>query len=151
VRERQGLAYTVFAEVNSFVDTGIFEAYAGVNLDKTEQALDSVLHELELIRAKPVGASELRKAQQQLRAGLEMSLENNASIADRIGLQMVLLGRVKTVDEMIAKIEAVTVEDVQRVARDMLAPEKLRFALIAPEPEAAAVHFKNMMAAKEKA
>jgi predicted Zn-dependent peptidase len=151
VRERQGLAYTVFAEVNSFVDTGLFEAYAGVNLDKIEQALDSVLHELELIRREPVKASELSKAKEQLTAGLAMSLENNASIADRIGLQLVLLGRVKSIDEMMAAIEAVTIDDVQRVAREMLAPEKLRFAIVAPDPEAAAEHFKESVSQKEKA
>jgi predicted Zn-dependent peptidase len=149
VRERQGLAYTVFAEVNSFVDTGLFEAYAGVNLDKIEQALDSVMHELDLVRREPVKAAELRKAQQQLRAGLEMSLENNASIADRIGLQLVLLGRVKSIDEMIAKIEGVTIEDVQQAARDLLDPDKLRFGIIAPEPEAAARHFRSLVTHKE--
>jgi predicted Zn-dependent peptidase len=148
VRERQGLAYTVFAEVNSFVDTGLFEAYAGVNLDKIEQALDSVLHELELIRQEPVAEAELRKAQQQLRAGLEMSLENNASIADRIGLQMVLLGRVKTIDEMIESIEAVTIADVQRVAEKMLAPQQLRLAIIAPEPMPVAVHFEKRLSSQ---
>jgi predicted Zn-dependent peptidase len=150
VRERQGLAYTVFAEVNSYVDTGLFEAYAGVNLDKIEQALDSVLHELELVRLEPVLEAELRKAKQQLRAGLEMSLESNASIADRMGLQMVLLDRVKSVDEIIASIEKVTAEDVQRVAGDMLAPSQLRFAIIAPEPDAAAKHFKEAITHKEK-
>ncbi|MDB5179053.1 MAG: processing protease [Patescibacteria group bacterium] len=152
VRERQGLAYTVYSEVNSYVDTGLFEAYAGVNLDKTVQALDSVLHELELIRQEPVAEVELRKAQQQLTAGLEMSLENNASIADRIALQLVLQGRVEPIDETIAKIEAVTVADVRRVAGEMLAPERLRFAIIAPEPDKTAEHFKNKLAvtAKEK-
>lgn len=150
VREEQGLAYTVFSEVNSFVDTGLFEAYAGVNLDKTDQALDAVLHELERIRLEPVSDSELKKAQQQITAGLEMSLENNASIADRIGLQLVLLGRVKPIDEIIAGIEAVTVQDVQRVAGVMLAPEQLRFAIIAPNPDAAADHFKEAMMIKEK-
>jgi predicted Zn-dependent peptidase len=150
VRERQGLAYTVFSDVNSFVDTGLFEAYAGVNLDKTVKALDSVLHELELIRREPVAPSELDKAQQQLIAGLEMSLESNASIADRIGLQLVLLGRVKPIDEIIAGIEAVTVADVQRVAAEMLAPKHLRFAIIAPQPELAANYFKEAIMSKEK-
>ncbi len=141
VRERQGLAYTVFAEVNPFVDTGLFEAYAGVNLDKIQQALDSVLHELALIRTELVGEAELQKAKQQLTAGLEMSLESNGSVADRIGSQLVLLGKVKPIEETIAGIEAVTAEDVLRVAKAMLAPEQLRFAIIAPEPEAAAKHF----------
>jgi predicted Zn-dependent peptidase len=150
VREKQGLAYTVYSEVNSYVDTGLFEAYAGVNLDKIEQAMDSVLHELELIRREAVGISELRKAQQQLRAGLEMSLENNAAIADRMGAQLVLLGRVKPIDEIIAGIEAVTVDDVRRVAGEMLAPDRLRMAVIAPKPETAAEHFKKKVTMKEK-
>jgi predicted Zn-dependent peptidase len=96
-----------------------------------------------------VSEAELHKAQQQLTAGLEMSLESNASIADRIGLQLVLLGRVKPIDEIIAAIEAVTVADVQRVSRAMLAPERLRFAIIAPEPDAVARHFKEQVMAKE--
>jgi len=149
VRERQGLAYSIFAEVNSFVDTGLFEVYAGVNLDKTVLALDSVLHELDLIRHETASDTELNKAKQQLTAGLEMSLENNASIADRLGLQLVLMGRVKPIDEIIAGIEAVTAADVRRVAEDMLAPEHLRFAIIAPDPEITANHFKEYMMSKE--
>lgn len=150
VREKQGLAYTVFSEVNSYVDTGMFEAYAGVNIDKTEQALDSVLHELELIRHERVRSSELNKAKQQLRAGIEMSLENNANVADRIGLQTVLIGRMKTIDEMIDSVEAVTAQDVQRVADTMLAPENLRFAIIAPEPKDVIAHFEERVNVKEK-
>ncbi len=150
VRERQGLAYTVFAEVNSYVDTGMFETYAGVNIEKTQQALDSVLHELETIRREPVKESELRKAKQQLRAGLEMSLENNANVADRIGLQTILLGRAKTIDEMIKSIELVSAEDVKRVARVMLAPDRLRFAIITPEPDEVVNHFKDVVTVKEK-
>jgi predicted Zn-dependent peptidase len=149
VRERQGLAYVVYADVNSYVDTGLFETYAGVNLDKTEQALDSVLHELELIRVEPVSEAELHKAQQQLRAGLEMSLESNAAIADRLGTQMILLDRLKPIDETIAGIEAVTVQDVQRVARDMLAPAGLRLAVIAPEPDKLVRHFEDKLIMKE--
>ncbi len=142
VRERQGLAYTVYAEANSFVDTGLFEAYAGVNLDKIKQALDAVLHELEMIRHENVSEAELAKAKQQLIAGLEMSLESNSSIADRMGLQMVLLGRVIPIDEIIAGIEAVKVADVKRVAAKMLAPDQLRLAIIAPKPATVAKHFK---------
>jgi predicted Zn-dependent peptidase len=59
VRERQGLAYTVYCDINNYVDTGIFHAYAGVNLDKIDQAVTSVLHELELICQEPVSESEL--------------------------------------------------------------------------------------------
>ncbi|HSX02362.1 MAG TPA: pitrilysin family protein [Candidatus Saccharimonadia bacterium] len=149
VRERQGLAYTVFAETNNYVDTGVFHAYAGVNLDKVPQALDAVMHELELVRREPVAEAELRKAQQQIRAGIEMGLESNGTVADSLATQLVLLGRVKSVEQAIAEVEAVTVADVQRVAHEMLAPERLRFAIIAPEPEAAAEHFRSLVSKKE--
>lgn len=150
VRERQGLAYTVYSDLNNYVDTGMFHAYAGVNLDKVEQAVASVLHELERVRDEPVSEAELHKAQQQLRAGLEMSLESNGSVAERLGVQLMLTGKVKSVDDTIAEIEAVTVADVQRVAQEMLAPRGLRFAIIAPEPEAAAEHFKDIVTAKKE-
>ena len=149
VRERQGLAYNVFAETNSYVDAGLFEAYAGVTIEKTNQALESVLHELELIRQEPVGQAELDKAKQQLIAGLEMSLESNSNVADRIGTQLVLLGKTISVDEAIAEVEAVTPDDVLRVAQAMLAPANLRFAIIAPEPQAAADHFASLVTGKE--
>jgi predicted Zn-dependent peptidase len=149
VRERQGLAYTVYAEVNNYVDTGIFHVYAGVNLDKIDQAVTSIMHELEQVRLEPVSEAELHKAQQQLRAGLEMSLESNGSVADRIGTQLLLLGEVKSVDDTIAEIEAVTIADVQRVAKKMLAPDRLRFSIISPEPDAAAKHFEQLINNKE--
>lgn len=145
VRERQGLAYTVYSEINNYIDTGIFQAYAGVNLDKIDQALSSVLHELRAICEQDVSAAELAKAKQQLIAGLEMSLESNNAVADRLGSQLVLTGEVKPVDQVIAEIEAVTIADVRRVAIALLEPANLRFAIIAPEPEQAAEHFKSIV------
>jgi predicted Zn-dependent peptidase len=99
---------------------------------------------------EPVAKPELDKAKQQLIAGLEMSLESNSSIADRLGLQMILLGRMKSTDEIIEGIESVTVADVRRVAGKMLAPDRLRFAIIAPNPESVAEHFKESIMVKEK-
>ncbi|HSX00732.1 MAG TPA: pitrilysin family protein [Candidatus Saccharimonas sp.] len=150
VRERQGLAYTVYSEINNYTDTGIFHAYAGVTLEKVPEAIRSVLDELERIREEAVGEAELRKAKQQLRAGLEMGLESNGAVADRIGTQLLLLGRAKTVEEMLAELEAVTSADVQRVAQAMLAPERLRLAIIAPEPGPAAAEFEKLVTKKQE-
>jgi predicted Zn-dependent peptidase len=148
VRERQGLAYTVYSDLNNYVDTGIFHAYAGVNLDKIDQAVESVLAELANIRLEPVAAAELDKAKQQLEASLDMSLESNSAIAERIGTQLILTGRVKTIEEIMATYEQVTLDDIQRVAGELLAPDKLRFAIIAPEPDGPAERFKQLVAGK---
>jgi predicted Zn-dependent peptidase len=149
VRERQGLAYSVYAEVSNYVDTGIFQAYAGVSIEKTSEAITAVLHELARMRQEPVGEAELRKAQQQLRAGLEMSLESNGAVAERLGTQLLLQGRAQSVEEIIAELEAVTPADVQRVAQVLLAPDQLRMSIIAPAPEAAAKHFETIVMEKE--
>ncbi len=145
VRERQGLAYTVYTDIGNYVDTGIFTTYVGANLDKTDQALTSVLHELERICREPVAPSELAKAKQQLQAGLEMSLESNSSVAERNGQELLLQGHLRSVDDLIAEIESVSAEEVQRVASEMLAPEKLRLGVIAPNPEGVAEHFASII------
>ncbi len=146
VRERQGLAYSIFSDISNFVDTGIFSVYAGVNLDKIDLAVTSILHELTSVATEKVSDAELNKAKQQLIAGLEMSQESNSNIADTLGTQIILLGKYQSIDERIAEIKAVTAEDVLAVAAEMLAPEGLRFALIGPNPEAAASHFEAAVA-----
>ena len=147
VRERQGLAYSIFSDVANFVDTGIFSVYAGVNLDKIDQAVTSVLYELNDVATNLVTDAELAKAKQQMIAGLEMSQESNSNVADSIGTQIVLLGKYRSVDEKIAEIKAVTAEEVLAVAAEMLDLQGLRFALIAPEPKPAAEHFKAAVSA----
>lgn len=148
VRERQGLAYHIFSETSNFVDTGMFEVYAGVTLDKVNQAIESVLEELTRIRLEPIELAELKKGQEQLSAAIELSQESNSSVADRMGVHLALHGEVKPVDEMVNEIQAVTASDVQRVAREVLAPDNLRFAVIAPEPFAAADCFKQLVKRK---
>jgi predicted Zn-dependent peptidase len=150
VRERQGLAYTVYADHGSYSDTGIFCAYAGVGLDKADRALDSVLDELDKIRAEPVRAAELNKAKQQLKAGLEMGLESNMAVADRLANQLLFLGRLKSLKDIIAEIDSVTAQDVQRIAIEMLAPGNLRLAIIAPNPDSTAARFREIVAKKVK-
>jgi predicted Zn-dependent peptidase len=114
-----------------------------VNLDKIDQAVTSVLHELRSVATELVSDAELAKAKQQLIAGLEMGQESNTNIADSIGTQIMLLGEYISIDDRIAEIRAVTAEEVLEVASEMLETKGLRLALIAPEPEAAAEHFRK--------
>lgn len=146
VRERKGLAYSVYANISNFLDSGIFEAYAGVNLDKMELALEAVLDELLSIQSEPVSELELAKAKNQLRGGLEMAMEANNNVADRIGTQLVLLNRVQSVEDELAAIEAVTVADVARVAKKMLDPANLRLGIIAPAASKATKKFESLLA-----
>ena len=97
VRERQGLAYSISCDMACYVDTGLHEIYAGVNLDKTEQALDSIWEKLKRLRNELVDRKELRKAKEQLCAALEMDAENNLNVAEELGLQLVLYDEIKSI------------------------------------------------------
>jgi predicted Zn-dependent peptidase len=145
VRERQGLAYTVTSETASFADTGLIDVYAGVNLDKMDLALESVMHELARICIEPVPAAELAKSKEQLSAVLEMAAESNLGVAERNGVQLVLHDRVKPVDEAVEEIQSVTADEVMEVAAEILSPDKLRLAVIAPEPDKLTDRFRDLV------
>jgi predicted Zn-dependent peptidase len=123
----------------------LFSVYAGVNLEKTSQAIESILRELERIRTEPVMPSELDKIKNKMSGGLQMALENTYAIADRTGTRLLLLDQIKTPEETLEEISAVTAEDVQRVASELLQPKRLRLAIIAPDPSSAANTFRDII------
>lgn len=144
VRERKGLAYSINAGQESYVDTGEFEVYAGVNLEKQADAIAAIIEELQLIGREPVGEDELNKAKNQIRGGLQMAMESNSSVADRLATQQTLMGKVRSVEETLEEIEAVTAADIMRVSAEMLEPKRLRLGLITPEPDAAVATFEQL-------
>jgi predicted Zn-dependent peptidase len=145
VRERKGLAYAVGASQESFVDTGALEVYAGVNVAKTNDAIGAILEELQLIAKEPVGEAELAKAKHQMQGSLQMSMESNSAVADRLSSELAILGKIQSVEEIIAEIEAVTVRDVQRVAQQLFGLDRLRLGIISPEADSATKHFEQLI------
>jgi len=136
VRERRGLAYYVFCGNTSYADAGTLAAQAGVDLNRIEESIETIVGELRRIVAEPVPAEELEKARSYAKGRFVLGLESpHATIM--FGLRRELLeGRAAEPDEVLAGLDAVTVDDVQRVATDLLAGD-LRLALIGPfeEPE----------------
>lgn len=149
VRERQGLVYHIYADYNNLVDTGEFSVYAGINLDKVDKAIHSIMKELFRLSREPVPAAELDKVKNKISGGLQMALENTFAVADRMGTRLLLLDQVKTPDQTLAEIQAVTPEDVQRVASDLFRPERLRMAVIAPDTQPAESAFNDMLAQEQ--
>ncbi len=143
LRERQGLAYSVFSDYNGFVDTGAFSVYAGVSPENVEQAMQVIMSELARLKNEPVGITELTKVKHKLAGGLQLALESTSAIADRVGSRMILLNEIKLPDETIAEIEAVTAEDVMKVANELFTRDKLRLATIAPDTKRARVAFEQ--------
>jgi len=145
VRERKGLAYDIGAGRQNFIDTGLFEVYAAVNSEKTTHAIEAVMEELAIIQQELVPDDELSKAKHKLKGGLEMAMESNGSVADRFGTQLLLVGKIRSVEQAIAKFERVTSRDVQRVAREILAPAKLRMAIVAADGTNAKLKFEEII------
>jgi len=132
IREKRGLAYYVKASNYSDLDEGCFLTHAGINNNKVEEAIKEILNQYRLIKNKKVSIKELRKAKDHIKGRAILGLESSDDLASFYGNQELFENKILTLDEKLAKIEAVTVEDVQRVAKDIFRPEKLNLALIGP-------------------
>jgi predicted Zn-dependent peptidase len=132
VRERRGLAYYIFGHNMGYTDTGTLFAQGGVDIQRIDEAVQTIVAEFGRIAAEPVEADELEKARNFAKGRLVLSLEDPKGMI-MFGLRSeVLEGTTREPDEVIAGLEAVTLEDIQRVAQDLIRDEGLNFALIGP-------------------
>jgi len=138
IRENRGLAYAVGSYPRFFRDTGLWVVYASVAPPKTADTLRAMLDELHKLKVIPVPSQELEEAKQFAKGGLLLSLESTANYAMLLGEHQLLVGDLITPDDIRARIDAVTAEDIQRVACDLLKPERLNLAVIGPTSDEAA-------------
>ena len=132
VRERRGLAYYVFAANHSYTDAGSLYSQAGVDIERADEAVETIVTELKRIADEPVPEDELEKAKNVAKGRFVLQLESPHALVT-FGLRREILeGEATEPDEVIASIEAVTVEDVQRVAQDVIGSGGLNLALIGP-------------------
>ncbi len=132
VREERGLAYDIGSGLVDYADAGALEVSAGVDPEGLPEALAAILAELDRLRIEDVPADELSKAKRYLAGGLELRMEETRHVASWIGGQEALHDRVLTVDEALAAIDAITSDDVRRVANDLVVDSGLRLAVVAP-------------------
>jgi predicted Zn-dependent peptidase len=136
VRERRGLAYYVFATNHSYTDAGSLYSQAGVDIERIDEAIETIGAELRKIAAEPVPEDELRKAKNFTKGRFVLQIESPHGLI-MFGLRReVLESRAAEPEEVLAGLEAVTAEDVQRVARELIADDALRLAVIGPFEDA---------------
>jgi predicted Zn-dependent peptidase len=132
VRERRGLAYYVYALNHSYVDAGSLYSQAGVDVQRVDEAVETIARELRRIAAEPVGPEELEKSRSLAKGRFILQLENPQGLI-LFGLRReVLEGRAAEPKDVIDGLNAVTAEDVQRVAQDVIGRNGLHLALIGP-------------------
>lgn len=117
VREKRGLVYSVYCFTNSHTKNGLFGIYAGTSGDELDNLIPVVVDEIKKVVQEKVSPKELERAKVQLKASMLMALESSSSSAELIARQMLLYNRVIPTDEIISRIEDVTLDDIQSAAQ----------------------------------
>ena len=145
VRERRGLGYYVNAGSTAYMDAGTFYATAGVDVARVDEAITTILGELRKTAAEPVPADELEKARGYAKGRFVLRLESPQGTIQYGLRREVLEGEIEEPDELLRRLDEVTVEDVQRVAADLFEDERLYLALVGPFDDPA--RFEKLLAA----
>ena len=131
LREKQSLVYDVHTTTSHLKDCGTFITYAGVDPKNTRKAIQSILQELHRIK-EGIPEEELHKSREYLKGRLVLRMEDTRSVAAWLGAQELLHDQVLTVEQVLANVDAISPEDVQRVANSLLVTEKLSMAIVGP-------------------
>ncbi|MDO8741556.1 MAG: pitrilysin family protein [Candidatus Roizmanbacteria bacterium] len=144
VRERRGLCYYISSGGEFYHDCGNFVTQAGVtnNLDKIKEAIKTILEEHQKIKKGDIKKEELLKVKEMIKGRLMLSMEDSMNIASFFGTKKILQNKIETPEEIIKKIEAVTVEEIAELAKNIFTLDKLNFALIGPYEEK---NFQNIL------
>src|SRR3954452_25373432 len=136
VREKRGLAYSVYSYSSQYVDTGHVGVYVGTRPDNVGKAMGVIGDELRRIVQEPVGADELERAKENVKGRTALSLESTLTRMNRLGGSLLMGVPLLSLDEMVAAIDAVTADDVQGLARDLFAPDRMAAAGVGADESA---------------
>src|SRR5262249_20750431 len=125
IRERQGLAYAIFSELNPYSDTGCLSVYAGTSRQSAPKVVESIVREFRLLKQQQVGEEELRRTKEQLKGSLMLSLESSTARMSNLARQEMYFDHFFGLDEMIQRIEAVSAEDLVELSREYFRSEAI--------------------------
>ncbi|MEO2197382.1 MAG: pitrilysin family protein [bacterium] len=132
IREKRGLAYAVSSGFVSYRDGGALTIYAGCDADSVVEVVDLIVAELQQLRDAPITSAELVRAKDHLKGSLVLSLESTSSRMSHLARQEMYYGRQFTLDETLQAVEQVTVDDVHRVAKELLVPGTVAATVLGP-------------------
>ncbi len=135
IREKRGLCYTIYAQAGAYVDTGMMTIYAGTSADQLGDLAGITIDEMKRA-ADDMSAAEVERARAQMKAGLLMGLESPSNRAERLARMLQIWGRVPDLAEVVGRIDAVTLEDVRRIAQTTVERAPSALALYGPVADA---------------
>jgi predicted Zn-dependent peptidase len=116
IRERQGLAYAIYSDLTPYRDTGCLSVYAGTSRESAPKVVQSIVSEFRKLKVEEVPAEELRRAKDQLKGSLMLSLESSTARMSNLARQEMYFDHFYGLDELIEKIESVTAEELKVLA-----------------------------------
>jgi predicted Zn-dependent peptidase len=131
IRENKGLAYDIHSYVEHFLNSGSFAIYAGVDTNKAETAIASIVEEMAKLR-QGIAADELRRAKELSKGRLQLRLEDSQNVALWLGGQESLRREILDIDQVISIIEAITGDELKQVAHEILVDNGLNLAVVGP-------------------
>jgi predicted Zn-dependent peptidase len=131
VREQRGLCYSIYAFHSPYLDTGLFGLYAGTDAIDAPELMRVVVDEI-AAAAETVTEEELSRAKAQMKVGLLMALENSGARAEQLARQLFIYGRTVPIEEIVAKVDAVTVESTRAAGRALITRARPAVAALGP-------------------
>jgi len=133
IRERRGMAYSVYTFASQYADTGMIGVYVGTREDNLGECMRIVTEQLRLIGEGDLGPGELERAKENLKGRVMLSMESTSNRASRLGKSVLTDTEVLSLDRICAEIDAVEPELVAALARHLFAPERLSVSGIGPD------------------
>src|SRR5262249_45534976 len=130
IRERQGLAYAIYSDLNPYRDTGCLSVYAGTSRETAAKVVQSIVSEFRKLKSEAVPAEELRRSKDQLKGSLMLSLESSTARMSNLARQEMYFDHFYGMDELLEKIEAVTREEVQDLAKQFFQTESIAVTVL---------------------
>jgi predicted Zn-dependent peptidase len=136
VREERGLAYSVYSFAGQYADTGQIGLYVGTRPDKIGEAMGVVADELASLRERGVTEEELQRARENVKARVVLALESTGARMNRLGASLLFGLPLLETDEVMARFDAVTLDELRELTDELWAPERLSAAGIGPDEQA---------------
>ncbi len=130
VREKRGLVYSIFSELNPFRDAGMLSVYAGTSRESASKVVQAIVNEFRQLKEVPITEDELKRAKDQLKGSLMLSLESSTARMSNLARQEMYYDHFINMDEIIKRIQAVTVEDLLQSANELFKPELIAVTVL---------------------
>lgn len=132
IRERRGLAYSIYSMMSSFQDTGVMNIYAGVDPDKVEELAEIIAHELRKIKKQGLKKSEIENYKTQVVGSLFLGADDIDNRMNSIAINELVFGRYRSPEDVVKEVEAVTADDLHEFIDKWIRPEKVSGVLMGP-------------------